>query len=166
LEQQAKFRKAIQFVTKLSSLFKITYRNYEQQMTARNNAVSQVIRDAITELYPDYSLEYSKVKISKGRLLSALSASATAEANSFVRFNWTSMSQIVGANPLDRILHVTYCPLLDVSVYDIVGTRSANEIRVNMNYFAGETVETWIAFISPDLRELSDSIYTGSVTVS
>src|SRR5687767_4676020 len=68
IEQQAKFALATDMVSNMSDLFKITYKSYEQQMTARNKAVSGIVNDAITGTYPDFAIDFSKVLISKGKL--------------------------------------------------------------------------------------------------
>src|SRR5690242_19451263 len=53
VEQQAKFAKAIDFVRRMSRLFKITFKNYAQQKTARNSALSVTVKEAISGVYPD-----------------------------------------------------------------------------------------------------------------
>lgn len=166
LDQQAKFRVATAFASTMSDLFKVTYKGYAQQMTARNNAVSVIVRDAIIGTYPAYELDYSKVKISRGKLQTEPSAAMTITA-SRISWTWTSNRAQNGADENDLATVVVYCPHFNHAAYWLYGLpRMLNAISLDVPQFRGYPVHTWISFIKEDGSRVSDSKYTGTGLIS
>ena len=66
--QSAKFRLAANFIKTMGSVLAITFPDYKTNMTSRNNAVANVLNQAITGDYPDLRIEYSKVFMASGSL--------------------------------------------------------------------------------------------------
>ena len=61
---------------------------------------------------------------------------------------------------------VAFCPETGRSVYLMEGgLRSGLTQTLDTSIFAGKTVETWLAFLSADKKQSSDSVYTGSITL-
>jgi len=160
LEQQAKFATVINFLNTMVGLVRITYRDFAVKMTAFNSAMSYHIRFAITGTYPDYSIDYSLAQISKGDL-----PNATVNGNN-INFTWTGNSGVGRALPSDQAILVVYCAARNQTIYTTNGgTRSAGAGSLNVANLAGETVETYIGFISEDGSEVATSIYTEQFTV-
>src|SRR5690348_4565658 len=57
LEQQAKFKLLVAFLQPLAGLLFISFRDYAVKMTGFNNAMSYNLRNAITGVYPSYSID-------------------------------------------------------------------------------------------------------------
>jgi len=166
LEQQARFALGVRFIRSMADLFMITYNKYANKMTGVNTGLSNVLKGTITGSYPDYSILYSLVYISRGSLPNALSANATAATGGIVQFNWVNAEAGIGKEQLnDEALVVAYCPELNRAVYKKGSLRSALTDSIQLAGFAGKVVHTWITFISADRKDISDSIYTGQVTV-
>ncbi|MGN6617524.1 MAG: DUF6266 family protein, partial [Ilyomonas sp.] len=91
---------------------------------------------------------------------------ATASAGNVV-FSWTDNSGTGRARATDKSLLLVYCPTLNMSIYVTEGAdRSAGTDTVNVSTFSGETVHTYISFISEDGRDVASSIYTGEFTIA
>lgn len=166
LDQQAKFSVAIQFASTMSDLFKITYKNYAQQMTARNNAVAEIVKNAIVGTYPAYTLDHSKILISRGKLKKEPSATMTVTSGT-AHWQWTFNGTQTGANGKDRTILVVYCPFFDHTLYQVFGPeRLENAASLDVSAFLGHPVHTWLSFITVDTNRISDSMYTGTVVVS
>ena len=68
LEQQAKFSLMIKFLRPLGSLVSQTYDTSPAEMTGINKAFSDNLKNAITGVYPAFTVDYSKVVLSQGIL--------------------------------------------------------------------------------------------------
>jgi hypothetical protein len=166
IEQQAKFALATDMVSNMSDLFKITYKSYEQQMTARNKAVSGIVNDAITGTYPDFRIDFSKVLISKGKLHTQLSPSMAVSAG-ILTWQWKYDGRQTGANGKDRSIVVAFCPFFNHCLYVVYGPeRESNTATLDVVPFMGQTIHTWLSFITEDGGKVSDSIYTGELIVA
>lgn len=166
LEHQAKFKSVSKFVKAVSKLLMACYRDSPEQ-TGVNHAFSDIYAKALTGVYPAYSLDYSKISVSKGVLFNADGPAAAAAGTGIVKFTWSDNTDNNLALATDKAVLVAYCPELEQAVYTLQGAaRSAGTDNLNMKNFAGKVVETWIAFMSANGQEVSSSIYTGQLTVS
>jgi hypothetical protein len=166
LVQQLKFALATDLVSYMSDLFKITYKSYEQQMTARNKAVSGIVTDAITGTYPDFAIDYSKVLISRGKLQTESNPSATVTTG-ILTWQWKYNGRQTGANGKDRSIVVAWCPFFNHCLYVVYGpNRESNTATLDVVPFMGQTIHTWLSFITEDGSRISNSIYTGELVVA
>ena len=167
LEQQIKFALATRFVAVFSGLFMLSFRNYAVKMTGTNNALSYLLKNAITGTYPDYSIDYNNLLISRGDLPNALNPAAAPTGTSDITFTWTNNSGTGKAKGNDKAILVIYCPALKLGLYTTGSAlRSAGTEVYNATVFAGQQVQTYIGFISEDGRDVASSIYTGQLTVN
>jgi Family of unknown function (DUF6266) len=166
VEQQAKFKLAVAFVKRMRNLFKITFKLYAQQKTARNNAVAGTVKEAVTGIYPNYAIDYSKVLISKGGLEDETNPTITITAG-VINWQWNFNGDQNGANGKDKTIVVAFCPFHNHGLYQVYGPlRETNAATLNVTPFMGQTVHTWLAFIKEDSSEISDSTYTGQIVVA
>ena len=166
LAQQAKFSLAMKFITTLSSLFQISYRNYAIGKTGTNSAFSYLLTEAIAGSYPDFSIDYSKMLMSRGQLPNASAPAATAAAGGDIVFTWTDNTGISSSKASDQAMLVIYCPALKTALYTTGSAmRNSGTDKLDAMIFAGHLVETYIGFISEDGKKVANSIYTGQHTV-
>lgn len=167
LEQQAKFALIVKFVQTMTAFVAISFRDFAVQMTGFNNAVSYNLKNAITGVYPNYSLLYNLALVSRGDLPNALGPTAIAAAGGKVVYSWTDNTGVGRAKATDLAMLLVYCPALNMSIYTTgSAARSAVTDTLTVSTFSGQTVETYIAFISADGKDIASSIYTGQVIVS
>lgn len=74
MAQRIKFGMAQKFVKVMTGYLQVGFRNYTQQQTATNAAMSHTVRNCITGSYPDFSIDPTKVLVSSGSLMPADSA--------------------------------------------------------------------------------------------
>ena len=166
LVQRAKFLVLTRFISAIGKLVNLSFKDSSLQITGRNIAFQYHYLNAITGAYPDYALDYTKVLVSRGKLLTVSNPTAGASGNGFVQFKWTDNSGIPMANAADRCVAVVYCPELNKAIYTTEGAhRSAGGYSINAWFFTGKTVETWLAFISADKVDFATSVYTGRLVV-
>lgn len=166
LIQQAKFLLMVQFLRPFNRFLMISFNNYAIHMTGTNSAFRYNYKNAITGKYPDYAIKYSLVLVSRGDLPNATNPEVTSNAAGLVTFNWINNAGAGNSQDSDLAMLLVYCPALKQSIYTTGGaTRVSETDSLDCAAFKGETVETWIGFISEDGKEIADSIYTGELNL-
>lgn len=166
LEQQARFSAAIRFIGSLNGLPQITFRQYAVKQTGANSALAYLLKNAITGSSPLFSIDYSMALISRGDLPGAVGAAAASTVAGKVAFSWTNNSGSGKALASDSALLVVHCPETMQTVYTIGPANRGNAAgELSVAGFSGKEVETWMAFLSADGREVATSVYTGQVTI-
>jgi hypothetical protein len=167
LEHRARFSLASSFVKVLSGLLDTSFRQFAVRMTGTNSAFSYLFKNAVTGNYPGYTLDYSRVLISRGDLPNADNPTATAAAAGKINFAWADNTGIGKAGSDDTAILVVYCPSMQAALYTTIGaTRGAGGQFYDVTAFHGQLVETWVGFISADGSEIADSVFTGEIMVS
>ena len=159
LAQQAKFSLVNSFLKALRDVIRYTFKPSEGR-TARNTAFRSVYQHLKRE---DGNLEFDfeNMQISQGSLYPVESPKVKLKKTKLI-FGWVDNSRADQSNATDKCILVTYCPALMQSKYKLAGaTRKAGFDSLEADRFSGHAVETWIAFISDDMKEVSDSVYTG-----
>ncbi|MDP1814575.1 MAG: DUF6266 family protein [Leadbetterella sp.] len=167
LDQQEKFGLMIQFTKTMSSLLSTTFKAYGKGVSAINAAMSYNLQNAINSLVSPFNISYPLILVSRGVLPNTSQASATGIAGNKIQFNWANNAGIGKASDNDKVILVVHCPALNHTEY-ILGGKMRNELTQTMDLplFSGETVETWLAFISESGTIVSNSMYTGFVNVT
>jgi len=165
LEQQGKMAKAVEFAVAVKKVLAIGFQDYAVEKSAYNAAVSDLLNFSITGQSPNYSINYKKVLISRGRLHMETNAAAKAEAGQVI-FTWThEADEEIAEN--DKAILVVYCEALGKSLFTLKGAdRNTGAASIAVARFKGYEVHTWLAFISPNGANTSPSTYTGAVTIT
>lgn len=167
LEQQAKFSTTIKFLQPMTSLLSVSFRDYAVKMTGFNNAMGYTLKNAITGTYPTYEVDYSMALVSRGELPNANSPAASSTLPGKVSFVWGDNSGMGKATATDKSILVVYCPAMKQCIYTLAGpARSAEAGEMDVPLFQGQDVETYIGFITTDGKDISNSYYTGEMTVA
>ena len=166
IESRAKFRVMIKFLSQLSHLLTLGFKNSAIKMTGTNSAYRYNYKHALQGVYPNYSLDYTKVLLTDGLLQQVGNPKAEATGGGLVKFSWDDNSGIKNANASDKSILLVYCAELGRFAYiDDGASRSSKTASINASVFNGKTVETWLSFISADKEEVAPSVYTGQLIV-
>ncbi|AXY72699.1 hypothetical protein D3H65_01355 [Paraflavitalea soli] len=166
LQQQARFAVANRFIRSMSDLYMLTYDDPAANETGVNSALSDVLKRAVVGTYPSFSILYNLVYVSRGSLHNASTANATAEAGAVIRFNWVNTEGSIGKeSPNDRVILVAYSSEFNRAVYRKGALRSALTDTLSVPGFVGESLHTWITFLSEDEQDYADSLYTGQIDI-
>jgi len=165
LEQQLKFALIMRFLQPMAGLLAISFSDFAIQKTGINSAFSYAYENAITGIFPDFAVDYSKALVSRGLLPNVLGPSVVSGAGSILTWSWTDNNSS-NTQPSDQAILVAYCPEIKQAIYTTNGgNRSALTADLNLLTFKSKVVETYIGFISAD-GSVASSIFTGEVTVS
>ena len=166
LEQRARFAVVGKFVQSIADLLMNCYPN-KTGRNSINQAFTDIYASALTGTYPAYGLDYSKVLISKGKLLNAKTPAAQAAGGGIIKFTWTDNTDHEHANANDRSVLLVYCPEMKLSYSTTTGAqRSAGAGSLDVSNLIGKVVETWVSFLSANGNIAAQSIFTGQLTVT
>ena len=155
---------ASEFIKPFSRLFKYSFQKSPTQ-TGRNSALGIVLTKAISDTYPNLAIDYSKVVVAKGSLDQVHNPAAVSIEVGKLRFNWTV--DLSMGDTMDKAILVVYHAESGKLFFTLDGaTRESGESVLDLPYFSGKQVHTWISFRSPEGQLIADSTYTGIVEVS
>lgn len=147
-----------------TGFFNKSFPAYGSTGNSYNRATSALLNQAITGAYPDMHLDYEQVLVSKGKLPPALHAAATATNDGNIYFSFSDNSDMGTAAANDFVIAVAYCEALQQAVFSLhAGRRKDCEALLPASILAGQTVETWMGFLSNNELNTSDSVWTGRV---
>lgn len=108
--QRARLTTVVQFLRPLKQFLRIGFKNHASKLSAFNAATSYNMEHALAGTFPDYCIDYSRVRISQGMLPGALNPSAVAGPSGEIRFTWENNSSAIDAMADDRAAIVIYNP--------------------------------------------------------
>ena len=163
---RAKFKLVTQFLTPISTILKAHFGQSSGERSRRNLAVSYHIREAITGIYPDLSIDYPKVVVTKGELPGLQELAIAPEAGANLAITWEDNSEQGLAKPGDVLLAVAYNPEKNLYEHREGASRSASayDMAVPIDW-PGDTIHLWLGFASADGTRCSTSFYAGTFTI-
>ncbi len=168
LDQRARFGAALKFLQPLTSFLRVGFKNYAVKMTAFNSAMSYNLNNALTGVYPDYSIDYASALVARGSLPGALNPLVAMNSTTELEFSWTNNSNEAKAKGNDKVLLVVLNPAKQLAV-TVVGGNSRTEgsqvVSLPEN-FTGDEVQCYIAFQDEKQTVLSNSVYAGAIVLA
>jgi len=169
LDQRAKFGLVTSYFSWIGDLIAVGYKALSSIDTPMNVAVSHHLKEAVIGVSPNFTLDYSKVMFSQGKLKLPVSASASSAAAAEIDISWTnSGSDNAFKLPTDQLSILVFHPILFefVTLHSVV-PRSAGTYTMSLPAeFSGSAAHCYIAFNSVDRKDFaSESKYLGLVTV-
>ncbi len=168
-QQDQRFRFALvnNFFGPVKHLIAIGYKTGKNGVTPLNSAVSYHLREAVTGISPDFSIDFPKVVYSKGELLSPWNAVAAVTAAGKIDFAWTDNTALALAAANDKVILIVYNPATNQYLLVENGAMRADASIVvdTPPNFGGDTVHCWMAFFAADGSAASTSVYLGTVQI-
>lgn len=164
VNQRTKFTATLEFLQAVKPFISIGYKNLAIKKTAFNAAMSYVLNNAITGDDPDFVVDYPNALVSKGVLSGALNPTMDLSTANEVTFSWDDNSDQGNANVTDKSMLLIYNPSQKESISLLDGASridGTQTVSIPATY-SGDTVEVYMAFISEDGIQLSNSVYLGS----
>lgn len=169
--QQTKFKMAGKFLHMVRSVVPFSFQKVPKNMTAMNYAMLSNLKHSISGVYPDFALDYAKVKLSEPldyttEIDNGFNIIGTASGKK-IRISWEDddMPDYDETKPADRAYCFVYHPGKNISINPIPPQRSELGVDVNLPpVFLGE-VHVWIFFASEDYKFVSDTQYLGEFSM-
>ena len=163
MEQRSKFSLTLEFLKPITAYIRTGYKMYANKQTAFNAAMSYIVKNAVSGIYPNYMLDFSQVLVSRGTLTQPLNANAAMSAGK-VSVSWTDNSGQGDAQPIDVAMPLAFNTNNGEAVFSTNSATRADQLA-ELTFpadWAGDTVEIYIGFISADGINVANSLYLGS----
>ena len=167
LEQRAKFSAMGRFLKPLTVFLRTGFKSLGVKMSEFNAAMAYNLDYAVTGVYPNFTIDYPKVMVSRGTLAGALNAVAASTVPGEIEFTWDDNSGEGSSLGTDKAMLVVYNPTKD-HVITVMGgnTRLSGSQAVPVPAtFAGDEVKCFISFQDAKQTVVSNSAFAGSVVV-
>lgn len=130
-----------------------------------SNAMSYMLTKALDTSVTPYQVKYNQVKLTSGELPYANDMAVALDATSGqLAFSWKNNPGIELSEESDVSVLIAYSPSMNRIIFTRKGPqRSAETGMLNVSAFKGQTIETYMAFLKPTERMVSESFYTGQV---
>jgi hypothetical protein len=164
VNQRNKFTVTLEFIQAVKPFIQKGYKFLAVKKTAFNAAMSYVLNNAITGVEPDFEVDYATALVSRGGLSAALNPTTDLATPGEVTFNWDDNSAEGNANATDKAMLLVYNPSKkeSISLTDGADRTVGTQIVAIPTTYAGDTVELFMAFITADGSQVSNSTYLGS----
>lgn len=168
LAQRQRFGLVTSFMRKFKPIVTIGFKNGAGNMNPLNRASSYNIRNAVGGEYPDQQIEFDQLVLARGDLSKVDDPQAAADGPGEISFSWGDNSGEGSALPDDKVVVTIYNPERDSVIYHTdLATREDESLTLTLpESFQGSEVETYLFVMSSDEKLVSDSLYTGQVTVT
>ncbi|MGO2401590.1 MAG: DUF6266 family protein [Mesonia sp.] len=168
VNQRNKFTVTLEFLQAVKPFIKVGYKKLAIKKTEFNAAMSYILNNAVTGVAPDFTVDYPNARVSRGSLSEPLNATTDLTTPGQIEFTWDDNSDEGNANVTDKAMLLAYNPLKKESISLLNGAQrdAGAEIITIPSSYSGDNLELFMAFISEDETELSNSVYLGSGTAA
>lgn len=165
LERQARFALGMRFIQSMGELTTRCFTGATGK-TAKNEALSRLLSQAISGTYPNLTLDYSQIEIARGQLKKAEQVTVLPVAPGKVRFNWHNNTGTGNASANDRaVLVACAAETMDI-IYSLDAcSRVEGTGLLDLRFFSCKPVHTWLSFCRADGSLSADSVYAGQLLV-
>jgi hypothetical protein len=160
LEQQLRFSLASQIVKPMLQFLPLTYAHVYGSMDPCDKAFSYNMKHAITGRYPNCTIDFDALKVSRGQLYNSHTASSYSSSGK-IHYSWKHL-KINNASDNDISVLVAFCPAKKKCIYDMNGPlRMEENAKLDVSEFKGHVVHSYLSFMAVNGLMNSDSKYTG-----
>jgi hypothetical protein len=167
LDQRQKFAIMVALARLFLGFIRVCFKEVAVGMSQFNMFVKLNIRTAITGVYPNYSVDFSMLIVSKGTLTGADDGIATSSGGYNVNITWNDNSGNGDAQSTDNVVVLLINDQKKAIVQDMVSkTRVDGSISITVPIsWEGHMAYVYLSFKTPMSDKFSDSSYLGSVPI-
>jgi len=168
-DQRLRFALITTLLKRIGSTIAVGYQNAGKNLTPMNVASRYHLDKAITGIYPDYKVDFTKLKLSNGdesSLDDAWKPKVAASAGAMVTVSWELNPYPGKTSSISDVMTILFYDVekdrfvtLDSAALRSELTR-AEELP---DVYVGDSLHCWIMFVSPDGKRVSISQYLGQV---
>ena len=167
--QRAKFGMVQQFLSPLTEVVKVGFKNNSSGMEPINYASSYNLQNAIKGVYPEFEMNAEALLLSQGSLCQVQGLQAELKDGA-MKFTWThNANNKFGAwSPNDKAMLVVYNVTrgqVGVSFGEFTRVSSTGSIELP-DHFAGDTLWAFAFFVSETGNVVSTSQYVGQFVMA
>jgi len=171
-DQRLRFGVVTKFLGNLSDVIRFGYQSESPIRTKMNDAVSYHLDNAVTGVYPNYAIDYTKVSLSdpnsKQTIDSGLAPKAQPIADATIEITWQIFDRATGITlPTDRLYLIFYSLNRNKFIlYNGVAARSELSYKAELpRIFTGDKLQGYMFFVSEKGKASSYTDNLGQFTV-
>ena len=167
-QQRDKFAMVTEFLQPINSIVSNYFGSNKGEKTRRNQAMSYMLKEAVSYVAPNMVWNFNKVLISRGDLLGFDGMLAATGAGHSIDFTWTDNSGQGNATATDKLVVVIYEESTKTTVYALdAGTRNQGTANVIVPaYLSALKVNVWATFVAADDKLYATSQYLDMVIIN
>lgn len=167
LDQRSIFGMMVGWLRILKLIIRTGFLVHKTTESPWSASVGYNLKNAVTGISPNFTIDYPAVKFTKGDLSNPLTTGVAATVAAELTFTWTALVNPGSGLPTDKATFVVFCPVLwlFVTVADVVDRDALTYDLELPAEFSGESVHCWILFKSADGKRASDNDYLGLIPV-
>jgi len=168
LDQRLQFGLFTSWVAELGLFVDIGFKDYDADMSPRNACMSYNFKqNVITGVSPNYSIDFGKVVLSRGKLVGVELPDVATGAGISVEFSWSADPGFSNAKATDKMYFAVYDPTADrfALVMGAVTRAALGYTMLLPAEFSGHMVRAWVMVVSADGKLVSNSVHLGPVPV-
>jgi hypothetical protein len=125
-----------------------------------NEATAYNYKHALQGVYPNVSMDYSKVRLSQGELEAPIDPAASLTGN-LLELTWSVSPDMNWGIKNDRTMILVYCPELNRAIYLLSGaTRITGHEEMELpGSYLGRELQVYLAFKASNGKSISNSIW-------
>jgi hypothetical protein len=141
-----------------------TYTAEQKGYTGYNAATAYQMKHALIGQYPDYTIDYTKVRLTEGPMSNEHINASVTQRDNYLVFSWTA--DLSYEHSSDRVMLLAYAPALNEAVYTLCGAKRMDGRDVLLlpdSTWGGKEIEIYLSFVSESRKQCTDSIYLGQM---
>lgn len=164
VNQRTKFTTVLQFLQPMKDFVKVGFKAYAVKQTEFNAAMSYNLKNGVTGIAPNFTIDYASARLSRGSLAGALNPQLDVATQGQVTISWTDNSGQGNASATDKALLLIYNESNGEAIFTTDGvTRDTGTQTLPIpDDYSGDTLQLFIGFVSADGKQVSESLYIGS----
>jgi hypothetical protein len=170
IDQRFIFALTTKFLGKVDDLLRQSYISPFPKLSSFNLAVRENLAVAIKGVSPNFSLDYSKIKLSNGEDRTVANGAVEAVAGGKVRVSWSAASENDFPQASDAVrltdkgFLVVYDETEDWFLLKENVTRSMNSMTLRLpGEMNNSKIHVWVVFVALNGKSSSRSNYLGSI---
>jgi len=165
IANQMKFKFVTEWLVPFYPYVSNGFRHLAQERTEINAAFSLNYRQAAKGAYPDLSISYPDVVLSKGNLPGLMEAEVSRIGADVIQLSWGKNTQLRQVSFDDQLMLVVYSPELKIADGFIGGVKRADHkcsFKLNPK-LANKALEAYVSTYTLSGKMVSDSKYMGRI---
>ena len=158
-EQRGKFATAFNFLKTMKPFIRMGYKEFTQDKSAFNAAMSYTLKRAVTGSGKDITIDFNRALVSMGTLMPAFEGTAMQEKDK-MSFNWQNNSGTGNAEDTDIAMLLVYNKDKEMAVYDTGATfRSSKHAELPLpDSWQDDELVAYLSFRNADGDSVANSI--------
>ena len=158
-EQRGKFATAFSFLKAIKPFIRIGYKEFTQDKSAFNSAMSYTLKRAVTGSGKEIKIDFDRALVSMGTLMPIFEGTATQNGNKMY-FNWQDNSGMGNAEDTDIAMLLVYNKDKETAVYDTkTALRSSQHAELQLpSDWQDDELIAYLSFCSADGNTIANSI--------